>query len=248
MAEKRYVPPYSRLAGIYDYVMRHVDYVHWADYAESVALRHGFHPRKVVDLACGTGSLALELSARGYRVEGSDGCEAMLAVARKKAREAGHDVRFHCLDLRDLHSLGRFDWAICLYDSVNYLMSIDAIEEMLAEVHGVVEPGGLFLFDVCTESNSMRYFRDMREKEQGEGFAYSRHSYYREGIQYNEFEIRFQNPRERVCERHQQRIYPLSTIEGAARRSPFRMEAAYEGFGFQPPSERSDRVHFVLRA
>ena len=49
------VVPYSRLAGIYDYVMRHVDYVHGADYVESVFQKHDLSP---VSLSKGPGQLS----------------------------------------------------------------------------------------------------------------------------------------------------------------------------------------------
>ena len=41
--------------------------------------------RKVLDLACGTGDLALYLLEQGYEVIGLDLSPAMLAVARSKA-------------------------------------------------------------------------------------------------------------------------------------------------------------------
>ena len=241
------VDPYSRLATIYDYVMRHVDYVHWADYVESLAERHGPSPTRVLDLACGTGTLAVELGRRGYDVSGADGSAAMLVVAEEKAEAAGFDIAFHHKDLLRLRDLPRFEWVLCLYDSLNYLMSPDDVSRALSEMHGVVEPGGLLVFDVCTESNSLRYFRDMTDRDQGKGFSYVRRSTYHEGIQYNRFDIHFDPPGEDVREVHRQRIYPLSEIEEILASCPFQVEGRYDGFGFSPPDERSDRVHFVLR-
>ena len=69
-------PPYSALAAIYDHVMRHVDYVAWCDYIERLWDRFCARPRTVLDLACGTGTVALELARRGYRLTGVDGSPA----------------------------------------------------------------------------------------------------------------------------------------------------------------------------
>ncbi len=246
--ERREALPYSRLASIYDYVMRHVDYVHWADYVESLLRRHGLVPVRVLDLACGTGSLAVELGKRGYKVVGADGCEEMLAVAREKVRMVGHDVSFYHQDLLHLEGLPQVEWVLCLYDSINYLMTLEEVSRALEEIHGVVQPGGIFIFDVCTETNSLRYFRDMTDKDRGNGFSYTRRSYYNNGVQFNRFDIYFTDTQEEVCEVHRQRIYPLSDVEGVLEASPFRVEGAYDGFGFSPASDQSDRVHFVLRA
>ncbi len=242
------VPSYSRLAAIYDYVMRHVDYVHWSDYIESLFVRHDAVPPRILDLACGTGSLALELRRRAYGVTGADGCEEMLVKAREKAKRQGYDISFFLKDLLDLCGLEQYEGVLCLYDSINYLMSLQDVERAFDEIHQVVAPGGIFIFDICTETNSLRYFRDMTDRDKGDGFSYERRSYYDSGIQYNEFKIEFSDIGEVVQEVHQQRIYPLAEITQILESSAFEVEAAYDGFGTTSPTEHSDRVHFVLRA
>lgn len=240
-------PPYGRLADIYDFVMRHVDYRSWADYVESAFARHDLKPVRVLDLACGTGTMALELARRGYEAAGADGSEAMLAVARRKARSAGCAIPFHAADLRRIEGLPAFDAVLCLYDSMNYMMSVEEMAQALRQARPLVRPEGVFVFDVCTEANSLRYFRDMTEREAGDGFAYVRHSFYREGVQTNDFTIRFQASEEVVREVHQQRIYPLRAVLDLVAASDFEMLGAYDGFTFITASEESDRVHFVLK-
>ncbi len=44
----------------------------------------GLHPRSVLDLGCGTGTLCCALAECGHRVTGVDPAAAMLAVARSK--------------------------------------------------------------------------------------------------------------------------------------------------------------------
>jgi predicted TPR repeat methyltransferase len=245
---KETVSAYSSLASIYDFVMRHVDYVHWADHVESLIVRHNLVPASMIDVACGTASLALELTKRGYRMNGADACDEMLDVARKKVLDGGHNIGLYHRSFLELEGLDRHDCVLSLYDSVNYLLNHEDMGRMFGYVHSIVHRGGLFIFDVCTETNSIRHFRDMRERERGDGFSYTRHSYYKEGIQFNDFKIRFDDPDRDVQELHQQRIYPLKEIEQVIEDSPFTLEAAYDGFSFRDPSEESDRVHFVLRA
>ena len=245
---KESVSPYSSLASIYDFVMRHVDYIHWADHVESLIVRHDLVPSSMIDVACGTASLAVELTRRGYRMNGADASDEMLDIGRAKVLDGGFDIGLYHRAFLDLEGLDRHDCVLSLYDSVNYLMSIEDIGKMFENVHSIVHRGGLFIFDVCTETNSIRHFRDMRERERGDGFSYVRHSYFDKGVQYNDFKIKFDDPRREIHELHQQRIYPLSEIEGAVVKSPFTLEARYDGFNFRDPSEDSDRVHFVLRA
>jgi ubiquinone/menaquinone biosynthesis C-methylase UbiE len=245
---EREVPPYTKLATIYDHVMRHVDYAHWTDYVETLFHQHRTYPGRLLDLACGTGSLALELCKRGYGVAGADASRSMVEVAEEKARAGGYDIAFHQKDLLDLSGLPRSDAVLCLYDSINYLMRVEEVAAALEQVRRVAVPGGVFIFDICTECNSLRHFQDMTDRDRGDGFSYTRHSYYDSGIQFNRFSIRVGATGELYHELHRQRIYPLADVERVLEASPFQVEGAYDGFSLLPATEESDRVHFVLRA
>ena len=241
------VSPYSRLAEIYDHVMRHVDYVHWASYVESLFDRHLASPKTILDLACGTGSLAIELHRRGYEVSGADGCAEMLDEGRKKVAKLDYPISFYHRNLIDLHDLPTFDAVLCLYDSINYMMTLDDMAKAFDMMATVLNPGGILIFDVCTESNSLEHFNDMKEEDRGSNFSYVRHSYFKEGVQYNKFDIHFEADDTWAQEVHQQRIYPLSDVTSVLASSKFEVEGAYSGFGYSSPNELSDRVHFVLR-
>ena len=113
----------------------------------------------------------------------------------------------------------------------------------------MLEPRGMFIFDVCTERNSVMHFQDMQESEQGPGFVYSRRSYYdrEQKMQFNSFEIRFDGQESTVTETHAQRIYAHDEMVGLIGKSQFDLVDAYDGFTFSDESDDSDRVHFILR-
>ena len=71
-AKDRVVIMYQEFAKIYDEFMQTVPYTTWADYIETIWNKHGCKPKLVFDLACGTGSLTMELSKRGYEMIGVD--------------------------------------------------------------------------------------------------------------------------------------------------------------------------------
>lgn len=242
--------PYQGLAPIYDYVMRHVDYDEWAAFIQSVFQRHAPQTRRVIDLACGTGNVSTELAYLGFEMTGADISESMVRVAGEKAAANGSQSDFVQRDLRDLSGLGPFEAAVCMYDSFNYLLEPEDIDEALTQVSAILEPGGLFVFDVCTERNSLRYFSGMRDRESGPGFTYERHSYYKapERLQHNHFEIRFEGDDELYEETHVQRIYRLSEIEERIHASAFELLDVLSEFTFNPGTEESDRIHYVLRA
>ena len=241
--------PYQGLAPIYDYVMRHVDYDEWADYVQSLLERWAPEATQVADLACGTGNMSLELRRLGYEMTGVDISGDMLRVANGKAGGDG-GIEFVQRDLRELAGLGPFDAAVCMYDSFNYLLQDEDLDDALHSVASIIHPGGIFVFDICTQRNSLRYFHDMRDTEQGPGFSYERHSVYDPDtrLQSNHFEIRFDEGDVLLEETHVQRIYPVAAIAERIAASTFELLDAFDGFTLNKGTEDSDRIHFVLRA
>ena len=142
---------YENLAGCYDQFTRDVDYVRWADYLERHFARSALPIHTVLDLACGTGSLTLELARRGYEMIGADQSEEMLAQAAEKCRQASEipPLFLHqSMDKLDLY--GTIDACVCCLDSVNYVTSPQKLERAFQRVHTFLMPGGLFVFDVNT--------------------------------------------------------------------------------------------------
>ncbi len=240
--------PYQGLAPVYDYVMRHVDYDEWVAYVQSLFERWDYSATRIVDLACGTGNISFELHRLNYEVTGIDLSGDMLRVAEAKGGNTG--IEFVQRDLCQLAGLGPFDAAVCMYDSFNYLLETEDIDEALMSVETIVRPEGLFIFDICTEHNSLRYFRDMRDSEEGPGFAYERHSTYdaETRLQRNHFVIHFDTQDEVLEETHIQRIHPVSTVIERVEASSFELLDLCDGFTFKRGTEDSDRIHFVLRA
>jgi 2-polyprenyl-3-methyl-5-hydroxy-6-metoxy-1,4-benzoquinol methylase len=60
------------LAQYYDKLNYNADYKKVADYIEDIFRLYDKRPELVLDLACGTGSLTLELARRGYDMTGLD--------------------------------------------------------------------------------------------------------------------------------------------------------------------------------
>src|SRR6185436_13834315 len=147
---------------------------------------------------------------------------------------------------------GSFQVCLMIYDAVNYLMHEEDVSRCFAEVLRVLEPGGLFLFDVTTEANSRRHFEDTLDYGELDGCSYVRASRYdrKARLQTNEFTF-FVDDGEgrwrRFRESHQQRIYRVSRLRALARKAGFQAAGVFDGFTMKPGREASERLHFVLR-
>jgi len=110
----------------------------------------GKAPSLVLDLACGTGSLALELARRGLEVIGVDGSQEMLSQAMMKSAGVSPPVLFLCQGMEELDLYGTVEAAFCTLDSLNHLPGPQALGRVLGRLRYFVEPGGIFAFDLNT--------------------------------------------------------------------------------------------------
>lgn len=244
----RPVPPYSALAAGYDVVMAHVDYVAWAAYAHRLLRRHQRGFASVLELACGTGSFALALQKRGsYRYLATDRSPEMIAVARAKAEAAGVPVDFAVQDFTRFRTDERYDVAILLYDSINYLLDEADVRALLRCAYAALRPGGVFLFDQSTPTNSINneaYFEDRG----GEGnFTYVRQSRYDREAMLHTTRLDLEVDGRRFQEEHVQRAYTLAAMRALLAETSFVEEATYDGLTMAPASEASERVHWIVR-
>ena len=141
---------YISLAQSYDRLTNDVDYAAVVEFYERILEREGLHPRTAVDLACGTGSVALLLAEKGLAVTAVDLSEDMLCVASQKAMEAGLPVRFVQQNLACLRLPRAVDLAVCALDSLDYITDPTDCEKTIHRVYKALNPGGCFIFDVNT--------------------------------------------------------------------------------------------------
>jgi len=118
-------------------------------------LRHVNPPAggRLLDVPCGAGRHSLALSQKEFAVTGVDGCESLIADARRAAAELRLSVEFHHRDMRDLRWTGTFDGAYCLGNSFAYLGD-EGDAAFLGAVLRVLKPGGRFVLqtNLCAES------------------------------------------------------------------------------------------------
>jgi SAM-dependent methyltransferase len=109
--------------------------------------KQGIASGRVVELACGSGRLARELTRSGYDVVGIDQSEAMIRLARKAAPGA----RFIKGSLWRAR-LPACDAVVSTGECINYCFdksawATDALEGLFTRVHRALRPGGVYVFD-----------------------------------------------------------------------------------------------------
>ncbi|GAB5409051.1 MAG: class I SAM-dependent methyltransferase [Balneolaceae bacterium] len=247
---------YTSLAPLYDTLMEDVDYESWADFIDELIQTHHFDPNEILELACGTGSLALSLAElECYTITATDLSPAMVKVAKTKARDFDSNVTFFPMNYLEINLDKKFDCIYTVFDSVNYLKQPDEIKTFLGNTLKILKPGGLLIFDFSTPKNSLESVDFLNEEEGDTGkFRFFRTSRYDaiERIHYNEFEIEELDIDsgkviDSFTEIHTQRAYSLNEILSIVEQTPYHLVAKYEGFDLIDADENSARVTMVLK-
>ena len=152
-------PAYYELAEFYDIIDgQHPHYNKEFDFLVAVFDRFGHDRiRRVLDLACGTGSHSIFLAGKGYEVVGLDLSEKMLDIARKKARTAGRPIQdrveFVHGDVLSINFDEEFDAVVCIGQTTMILNELNDMQMMFKGIYKSLRPGGLFIVDFMSWYN-----------------------------------------------------------------------------------------------
>jgi len=240
---------FARIAPYYDLLMASVPYARWADYVSDLALlaRRPLAPgAHLLDLATGTGSVALEFARRGCDVTGLDLSEPMLEQARRKAEASGRRLEFLQADLTRFVLPPEFDLAVCLYDSFNYLLTTTELKRAFANVREALKPSGLLIFDVNT-IHALEAEMFTQASGPDAQVRYRWRSQYDRKTRLTEVRMRFEiaATEETIEIAHRQRGHTDDEIRAALQQGGFGEINCYDGYRFQPPTPSSDRVFYL---
>jgi len=135
---------FDHIAGLYDALMAHVEYDRWFAIMRELEtlLPPGF---TYLDAACGSGSLLKRARDAGWRAFGFDLSPAMLRRAQSRT-----NVPVFVGNLETSPVAG-VDFITCLFDSMNFLISPEAVCRALGTLSAALRPDGLLYFDMVTE-------------------------------------------------------------------------------------------------
>ena len=141
---------YSSFAEVYDSLTVNVDYKRRAEYIASILKDFNINDGLLLDLACGTGSLAIEFSKMGYEVIATDASPEMLMQAQEKAYNEEQSIMFLCQRMEETDLYGTVRAIVCALDSINHLESLEQLNQTFSVLKNFIDDGGIMVFDVNT--------------------------------------------------------------------------------------------------
>lgn len=112
---------------------------------------HRIGGSSMVDVACGTGTLAVMMARRGWKVFGVDASEGMLQCAAGKMAAKSLPISLLHQDMRELLLPQQVDLATSLFDSLNHLLTPEDLARTFRRIRLALLSSGYFIFDVNNE-------------------------------------------------------------------------------------------------
>ncbi|MBN1654807.1 MAG: methyltransferase domain-containing protein [Deltaproteobacteria bacterium] len=119
---------------------------------ESLGLERG---STILDVGCGLGLHAVELTVRGYLVVGLDLSLPMVTRAAEEAQYRGLKINFLHADIRQIEFDGAFDAVICMGTTFGFFDD-ESNRDVLSRLHGALKAGGKLLLDVVNRDFAIR--------------------------------------------------------------------------------------------
>ena len=241
---------YHALAASYARLTNDVDYEATVEFYMQILEREGLRPRTAVDLACGTGSVTKILAQKGYDVVGVDMSEDMLTQAFQKVQDMECPPRFICQSLQQLYLPRGVDMAVCALDSLDYITDPEDCAEAIRRTYKVLNPGGIFIFDVNTPEKLRamdgQVFLDEDDDvycvwrgefdEQTNICSYAMDLFQRHGGVWH-----------RSFEEHCEYAYSQEQLTGYLKAAGFTHIEVYADRKFEAPAEGEQRIYFKAR-
>ncbi|KRM72863.1 class I SAM-dependent DNA methyltransferase [Lacticaseibacillus brantae] len=238
---------YQTFAQVYDTLMDADLYAQWRDY---VTARIKPSHQALLELAGGSGSLAVLLAQSGFKVTDFDLSGDMLALAEPKFEAAQLDIPMILGDMRDLSEMPTYDVVTCFDDSICYMGDIDEVQTVFEQVNTVLTPGGDFMFDAHSLHQMDDLFPGYMYNYQTEDYAFLWTSYAGELPHSAEHDLTFFIYDEKLdaykplIETHKERTYPVAEYVNALTAAGFTSIEVTANFGTTDVTPDSTRWFF----
>ncbi|HEX2947620.1 MAG TPA: methyltransferase domain-containing protein [Clostridia bacterium] len=110
----------------------------------------GKPPKRLLDVACGSGTYTVRLAREGYEMWACDIDHKMTELAESRATEHGYRVNVFISDMLELNRnvSSVFDCVFCIGNSIVHLGSADKIGEAVIQMKNLLGPGGKLILQI----------------------------------------------------------------------------------------------------
>ncbi len=240
---------FTSIAPYYDLLMKRVNYKEWMLYIESFIKLHQTPAKIILDIACGTGNGLLNLKRRYETYIAFDISLEMIRVFKEKLSNYNIKPVIFVADVRNIPLPDNsVDVAFSIFDSLNNLLRPKDLKKAFSEVHRILTPKGMFIFDLNTTYVLKEKWGTKTRIEEDEDLVSIWRTKYHAGI--SELHLTLfvkENGNEftRVDELHRERGYNKDEVISMLKNTGFSKIEAYDYLTYNPPKEDTYRINYV---
>lgn len=147
--------------GFYEQISRYYDSIFPVEAAPLAFIEGsaGRPPKRLLDVACGTGGYSAALAGAGYSMVSVDLNEKMVGLAAQKASERGLDMEVLRCDMLKIAEAvpGSFQCVFCIGNSLAHLRSVAEIGNALLQMHSKLSAGGSLALQIINFDRILKY-------------------------------------------------------------------------------------------
>ncbi|MCK4443891.1 MAG: class I SAM-dependent methyltransferase [Thermoplasmata archaeon] len=209
----------------------------------------------VLELAIGTGRVAIPMVKEGFKVTGIDISDSMMDVGKEKTTREGVDIEWVVGDIRDFHLGKKFNLIIFPLNTICHLLRLEDLESCLSCVKDHMLPEGGFVVDAFVPDQERlardpteRFFNTEYEDPEGKGMVKIFESNeYDPTRQVNRVRFYYQIPgrTEELVEELNMRMFFPQELDALLKHNGFRIEAKYGDYDDAPFGRKSPKQMVV---
>ena len=233
---------YEHFYQFYDHLMSDVNYNEYINIVKKYAKKKDL----ILDIACGTGNVLIELLKADYNISGLDISDEMLLVCKEKLLKANLTTNLYQDDMRNIQVLEYYNIIISFLDSINYLTSIKDINQTFSNINKALKEEGYFIFDVHSLENVNEVFDRFCYNEVEDDYSFLWNSFVNKKENYSSVfhELTFflkteTNRYTKLREFHEQVVFTINIYKELLEKNNFLIEKIIEN--------ESNKIIFVAK-
>lgn len=235
---------FGEVAPYYDELMKQVPYRMWVGYYLLLLAHQDVHPKRVLDVCCGTGTMCEMLTREGLQMAGFDLSPGMIDMARRKAQRKKLDIRYEVMDACAAEMGETYDAALSFFDSLNNILDPADLQNAFHRVAAHLEPGGSFIFDLNTAYAFREQMFDQQYLRSNAKLRYKWKGDWDESKREITVNMKFWYENREFTEIHRQHAYELEEVEEMLETAGFGEIRVFHSYTLNKPRLKSDRLHY----
>lgn len=241
---------YGEFAKIYDELINEdINYEDMTKHILDICEKENIQFNNYLDLACGTGNVAVIIAKEFKNNYAVDLSEDMLRTAFEKFKENKVKAKIICQDMSDLQLNNKFDLITSVLDSTNYITDEDDLKNYFLGVSNHLKDDGLFIFDINSYYKLSEILGNNIYTYSEEEVFYTWENVFEEDLlsMYLTFFVKKGDLYERFEEEHLEKAYTDDYIKQIIKSSGLKLLGSYDGYSNNEISEETERIMYICK-